>query len=99
MLDQNAAETFEGTERRPMDHHGPPRGIVRCDIGESEPLGQVIIHLHGSELPLPPDHVFNNKINLWTVKRRFAAFFGKGHSERLDAFAKSFLRSVPLFGG
>ena len=45
-------------ERRPVDHHRPVRLVVGADVLEVEPLcRQVVVELHGAELPLAADAV------------------------------------------
>ena len=63
-----------------MDHHGPVLRIVRPGVGQPKPLREVVIHLHGAQLPLPTNHILHHKINLRTVKRRFARLLTRLHT-------------------
>ena len=44
-------------ERGAVDHHRPVRLVVRADVLQLEPLRQVVVELHGAELPLAADAV------------------------------------------
>jgi hypothetical protein len=98
MFDQNTAEAFQRTERGPVNHHWPAGRVIRRDITEPKPFRQIIVDLNRPKLPFAPNHVFDDKIDLWTVEGRFAGFLGERYSESFGALAKSILCSIPLVG-
>ncbi len=86
-----------------MDHHWPVRRVVRADIFQLEALRQVVIELHGSQLPLAADAIANYKIDLGAVERGFAFLGGVFHAHTLHDFEENPLRpfaqssSVPTY--
>ena len=74
VFDEHAAKPLHGAERGAMNHHRPVKFAISTFVGQVEPLGKVVIHLNGAKLPFSADHVFDHKVNFWTVKRGFAFF-------------------------
>ncbi len=72
VLDENAHESLEAAEGRAMNHHGLMRGVVRADVFEAEALGQIVIELHGAELPFAAEAILHHKVELRPVERCFA---------------------------
>ena len=66
------------------------------DVFQPKPLGQVVIDLDGTQLPLAPDTVANHKVDLGTVKGSFARVFGKRFAERFRCAATGFFGKVPI---
>ncbi len=65
-----------------MNHHWPVRRVVGTDVGKIEAHGQIVVHLHGAELPFATDHVLDDEIDFRTVEGSFTRFFRKRHAER-----------------
>src|SRR5262245_40602482 len=98
MLDQHADETLHRTEWRAVDDHWPVRRVIRTDVTQVEPLRQLIIHLHGPELPLPADHVLDDEVDLRTVERGLAGLDAELDPKGLRRCLAGLLRLVPLLG-
>ena len=79
-----------------MHHHRPVRRVVRADVFEAEPLRQVIIHLHGPELPFAPDAVADDEVNLRPVEGRLADGLDDVHLEPLHDVPQVLLRLRPV---
>ena len=63
MLDQHAHEPLQRTQRGPMDHHRPMGLVVGADVFQGEPFGagQVVVELHGAQLPFAAQAVGDQK--------------------------------------
>ena len=44
-------------------------------VFETETFGQVVIDLDGAQLPFPPNDVFDDEIDFWTVESGLAFLF------------------------
>ena len=86
VLDEDAAEPLHAAERGAVDHHGAVRVIVSADVFQLEPLGQVVVELHGAELPLAADAVAHHEVDLRPVERRLADADGIIETARLRHF-------------
>ena len=98
MLDEQAGEAFHGAERRAVDHHGNVRLVVGADIAEAEADRQIVVHLHGAELPFAADDVLDHEVDLGSVEGRLADLLGVVHAEGLDGFAEGCFGFVPVLG-
>ena len=98
VLDEHAAETFHRTKGRAVNHDRAVGLVVGADVGEVEAYGQVVVDLHGAELPFAADDVFDDEVDLRAVEGGFAGFFGEGHAEGLRGFAAGVFGFVPVFG-
>ena len=54
--------------------------VVRADVLQLEALGQVVVELHGAELPLAADAVADDEVDLRPVERRLARLGGEVHA-------------------
>ena len=63
-----------------MDHDRPMRLVVGPDVFEPEALGQVVIELHGAELPFAADAVADDEVDLRPIERRLARLDGVVHA-------------------
>ena len=57
-----------------MNHHGSMRLIIGADILQFESLGQIVIQLHRSKLPLAADAIADHKICLGPIEGCFTLF-------------------------
>jgi hypothetical protein len=71
VLDQHADETLHRAERRAVDHHRAVRALSP-DVLQLEPFRQVVVELHGAQLPLPAEAVADHEVRLRSVERGFA---------------------------
>ena len=83
-------------ERRAVDHHRAVRLVVGADVVEVEALGELVVDLHGAELPLAADDVLDDEVDLRPVERGFAGLLGERHAERFGGVAAGVLGAVPL---
>ena len=83
---------------RPVDHHRAMRLVVGADVFQVEALRQVVVELHGAELPFAADAVAHHEVDLRPVERRFARLGGVGHAQALDDFDQAALGVVPILG-
>ncbi len=72
MLDQDAGETLQRAEHRPVDHHRRHLVGVLVDVERAEPARQVEVHLHGAALPVAADGVAQHIFELRPVERALA---------------------------
>ena len=72
VLYQHPHEPLHAAERRPMHHDRAMGLVVGADVFKLEPLGQVIVKLHRSQLPLAADAVADHEVGLGAIKRGFA---------------------------
>ena len=72
MLDENATKPFHGTEWGTMNHHGSVQFTIASLVGQIKSLGEVVIHLDGTQLPFSTDDVLYDEVNLRAVKGGFA---------------------------
>lgn len=68
MLNEDADEALQGAEGGPVEHHGAVLLPVFAHVGQPEALGQVVVHLDGAELPLPPQGVLHHEVQLGAVE-------------------------------
>ena len=54
-----------------MDHEGAVRRVVRADVFEPEPLGQIEVELHRRQLPQATDRILDVDVDLRSVEGRF----------------------------
>ena len=98
VFDQHAAESFHRTERRAVNHDRTMRLIVRADVAEVESHGEVVVNLHGAELPFSADDVADDKVDFWAVESGFAGLFGERDVEGLGGVATRCFGFVPDLG-
>ena len=96
MLDEHADETLHRTKRRAMDHHWAMRLVVCACVTEIEAHGQVVINLHGAELPRATNHILHDEVNFRAVERRFTRLFGIGHAKRRGRITTRRFGLVPI---
>ena len=70
--------------------------VVGADVAEVEALRQVVVDLHGAELPLATDDVFDDEIDLRSVEGGFASLFGEVAAEGGGGGAQGILCLVPV---
>ena len=86
MLDQDPDEAFQRSEGRAVDQDRPVRLVVRTDVFQFEPFGEIIIELDRAELPVASDDVLDNEIdfvcpkcgsdvNKWDVRKFVSDLF------------------------
>ena len=51
-----------------MDHNRAVGFVVSAGVGQVETLGQVVVHLNGTQLPLTTDRVLNHKVEFRAVE-------------------------------
>ena len=61
-------------------------------------MGEVVVDLHGAELPFAADDILHHEVDLGAVERGLARLFGKGHAEAGGRIAAGFFRLVPIRG-
>src|SRR5690349_10189745 len=96
MLDQHADESLHAAEGRAVDHHGSMWMIVGPGVSQIKPLRKLVIHLHRSKLPLAPNDVPYDKVDLRPIKRRLARLIGERHAQRRGRILARLLRPIPL---
>src|SRR3546814_5075456 len=79
-----ADEPLHAAERRAMDHDRAVRLVVRADVAEIEPLGELVVHLHRAELPLPAEDILDHEVDLRAIERRLARLGGEGDTQRSE---------------
>src|SRR5258708_30342183 len=81
-----------------MNHYWPFGGVVGIDIDKIEWFRQIVIDLNSAELPLPPDHVLHNEVDLRAIESCFTFFFGKRDLGLPGYLFQRRFRFVPLSG-
>ena len=94
---QAADEALHAAERRTVDHHRAVRLVVGADVAQVEADRQVVVDLHGAELPLAADHVLNDKVDLRAVEGGLAGLLGEGHTQGLGGRTAGVFSFVPVF--
>ena len=77
MFDQHTNKAFQGTKRSAVDHDRAVGCVVLSDILETEALGQVVVYLNSTKLPLTPDRILDNEINFGPIEGGLPGFFCK----------------------
>ena len=77
-------------------------GVVRAGVLQVEPLRQVVVELHGAELPLPADAVVHDEVDLRPVERGLAGVELElealvDHARSSPASARSQISSLPTY--
>ena len=72
MLDEQPDEPLHRSEGCAVDHDRAMRLVVGPRVGEVEPLGQAVVDLDRSQLPLTADDVLDHEIDLGPVKSGLA---------------------------
>ena len=72
MLQQHGHETLHRAERRAVNHDGTVLLVVGAGERQVEALGQVVVHLDCTQLPLAADGVAHHEVELGTVERGLA---------------------------
>src|SRR5438445_5322676 len=96
VLDQDADKALHGTEGSAVNHHRPVRAVIGADVFQVKELGQVVVKLHGAELPLTADAIAHDKVDLRSVERGLALLRGVLHAEAADDVHKNALGVVPV---
>src|SRR5581483_11152935 len=96
VLDEEAAKALERSERRAMDDDGPVLLAVGSGVLQIEPFGHDVIDLHGPQLPLAPDRIFEHEVDLRSVKGRFADADRRLQLHGFGGFADVALGAFPL---
>ena len=60
-----------------MNHDGSVLLPVCTNVREIEALGQVVVYLNGSELPLAANHIANHEVDFGAVECRFAGLLSE----------------------
>ena len=80
-----------------MNHNGAMVLIVRPNIGKIEAFGEVVVDLHGTQLPLSSDHVLHHEVDFRSVKSRFAKFLHIINVQCSYSLSKCLFGFVPTF--
>ena len=96
VLDEHTDEALHRAEWRAVDHHRTVRLVVLPRVGEVEADGQVVVDLHGAELPRTTDHILHNKVDLRAVERSLAWLLAERDTERLCSVAAGLLSFIPV---
>src|SRR5579883_288570 len=96
MLDENAHKALHRAEGGAVDHDRPMRRVVLADVLQAKALGQVVIELHGAELPFSANAIAHHEIGFGTVECRFALLGGVIHAARLDEGKQGLLGLLPV---
>ena len=75
VLDEDADETLERAEDRPMQHYRRMAGVVLADVFRAEALRHREIDLHRTALPRATDRVLDVEFDLRAVEGAFAGQF------------------------
>ena len=97
VLDEQAGETFERAEGGAVNHYRAMGAIVLADVAEIESLWEVVVDLHGAELPVTTDDVFDHEVDLWSIEGGFAEFFAVFDTESLHGLTKGVFGFLPVF--
>ena len=96
VLDKETDEALERAEGRAVDHDRNVRLIIRAYVAEIKALREIVIHLHGAELPVAADDVFDDEVDLRAVESGFAGLLDVVDAENLNGFAESGFSLVPV---
>src|SRR5579871_4953880 len=69
LLSEQPDHALQRSERSSVNHYRTMRLAVFADVFEFKPLRQVVIHLHGSHLPLATKGVLDHQVELRAIKR------------------------------
>ncbi len=72
VLDQDADESLERAEERPVDDEDGMLAVVGAHVGEPEPSRHLRIELDRPHLPRAPEHVGHVEVDLRAVERALA---------------------------
>ncbi len=95
VLDENADETLERAEHRPMQHHRRDLVGMLVDIERAEAARHVEVDLHGSALPVAADGIAQRVFELRSIEGPFALVERPGPSRGLERGPQRRLGLVP----
>src|SRR6266849_3477277 len=98
VFDEDAEETFDGTEQRAMNHERLVARAIFGDVFEAEAGRKIEIELHGGELPGAADGVDEFDVDLRTVKSAFALNRFVRDIEPLQGIGQALGGAAPIFG-
>ena len=81
-----------------MQHHRPLAGAVRRHIFQVKTLRQVVVHLHRPQLPLPPQGVIHEKIQLGAIEGCLPRTLYGIYAQVVHGSANGSFRLVPSLG-
>lgn len=99
VFNQKPREAFHGAEGGAVHHHGPVRLVVRSGVMEVKAFRQVVVHLHGAQLPFAADGVAHDEVNLGAVEGGFPSFLAVVRPQPFRGFPQGLFRFVPAFPG
>ncbi len=97
MLNEYGYETFHGSERSAVNHHGAVLLVVGACVLELEAFGKVVVDLNGSQLPATAKGVLYHEVELGTVECGFAIFDVGGETLFFAGFNDGVLCAFPIF--
>ena len=99
VFNQHADEALHRPERSPVNHDWSVRRVVVADVLQVEAFGQVVVELHGPQLPLATDRVADHEVRLRSVERGLSFTLGEFEAGLLKDFAEDTLGLIPQFVG
>ena len=72
VFDEDAEETFDGTDSRTVEHHRNVFLVVLADIFRTETLRQVEVHLNRSALPVTTERILQSELQFRAIESTFA---------------------------
>jgi len=58
-----------------VNHDGPVLAVIGPDIRDVESLGQIVVELHGAELPFPAERILDHEVELRPIEGCLARDF------------------------
>src|SRR6516165_10797050 len=96
VFNQSSAKTLDRTQRSTMDHHRSTGNVVLPYVDQPEAFWQVVVHLNCAQLPLAPNNIAYDEIDLGAVKSGLTELFGSMNFNRARRTAKGLFRLFPL---
>ena len=97
MLNEHSGETLQRTEGSTVYHDRSLLLVVLVGVLQLEALGQVVVHLDGTQLPTTADGILDHEVQLRTIEGCLAVFYLGVQSLLLASLLDSFFSQCPVF--
>ena len=75
MFEKDGGKALDAAERSTVNHDRAFLGAIGVDILKLEALGEIVVHLDGTKLPLAAEGILNHEIKFWSVEGCFAVLY------------------------
>ena len=99
VLDKHSTETLQGTEGCTVDHHRCLLRIVLVSIFQLEALGQVVVHLDGTQLPATANGILDHEVEFRSIEGSLACLHLGVQALLLTSLYNGLLCQCPVLVG